>query len=89
MSKSRKQRQVKERAQRGGGARAAGGGARAAGGGARAAGGGGVADRADDGKQPRAIPAPSPPKPNRLLLGICASVFAVWAAYLLLLVVTT
>ena len=75
MSKSRKQRQVKERAQRGGGA--------------RAVGGGGVADRADDGKQPRALPPPSPPKPNRLLLGICASVFAVWAAYLLLLVVTT
>jgi hypothetical protein len=82
MSKSRKQRQGKERAQRGGGARAAGGGV-------RAAGGGGVADRADDGKQPRALPPPSPPKPNRLLLGICASVFAVWAAYLLLLVVTT
>ncbi len=79
MAKSRRQRQGKDATQRRAGTKQR----------AERSGENRGGRSAVDGGAPRQPPTPSPPKPNRLLLGISASVFAVWAAYLLILVVAT
>ncbi len=40
-------------------------------------------------EQPRPLPEPNPPKPNRLLLVVSGLVLAVWIIFLIVLATTT